>query len=127
MQRRSHASILRGSGSADVAAMIIESELRAEIARVVANNLPLNELYSWVMERNWNAHKNSAPSAAALSASVEMLFAERLNGDLDDAGVVAGLEALLNEIVVSVTIGTESSQRVDLGIEFQLVYGPEDN
>lgn len=75
--------------------MIIELELRQEMTRALKGEASLNDLYSWLMSRSWNMHKDSAPAAIELAADVEVLFFERSSGDIDDAEIRRQLALLL--------------------------------
>lgn len=104
MQRKSHASRLTTSTSAGVA-MIIEWELREEIARALSGEVSLNELYSWLMARSWNMNQNSNAAAIDLAGDVEELFFERADGYRDDESVRNSLSCLLNNIVIEASMG----------------------
>lgn len=76
--------------------MIIDAELRAEIARALRGEVSLNDLYAWLMDRSWNMHKDSAPEAVELAADVEALFFERSDGIISDEQLRSRLGALVN-------------------------------
>ena len=88
--------------------MIIESELREEMARAVGPASSLNDLYVWLMSRSWNMHKDSEPAAVELAAEVEALLLERSDGRLGDADVGRRIINLLNNVVVSHAIEATS-------------------
>jgi len=79
--------------------MIIKSELRSEIARALRGESSLNDLYRWLMARSWNMHKDSDPSAVELAASVESLFFQRADGEIDDLAIRSELTELLVEVI----------------------------
>jgi hypothetical protein len=81
--------------------MIIESELRREIAQVVARSASLADLYRWLMARNWNVLRNSDAAAVDLAGEVEELLFLRSDGHLRDEEAIDGLGKLLNNIVAS--------------------------
>jgi hypothetical protein len=80
--------------------MIIESQIRKEIARVLSKEVSLNDLYRWLMARNWNMDRDSKDSAVDLASEVEMLFIERSSGDRSDSEVLQALGALVNPPIV---------------------------
>lgn len=81
--------------------MIIESELRQQIAHVVANHAPLAELYRWLMAHNWNVLRNSDASAAQLAVDVEDSLVEWSDGLQPESEVIQSLTDLLNNIAVT--------------------------
>jgi hypothetical protein len=103
MQRRSQASSKISSTSGGVT-MIIELELRQEIARALKGEVSLNDFYSWLMARSWNMHKNSESSAVELAGDVEEIFFERADGRLDDRAVRHALSLLLNNVVIEAAL-----------------------
>jgi hypothetical protein len=97
MHRSTHASTNFGSTLGSVA-MIIERELRDQIAAAVSGRVSLNDLYTWLIGRSWNMHKDSAPSAIELAASVEELFFDRSDGLISDDALRSMLISLLNDV-----------------------------
>jgi hypothetical protein len=76
-------------------AMIVEFELREQITRALAGHSSLDDLYSWLMSRSWNMHRDSAPAAVQLAGDVESLFFERSDGLRDDDSLRRELSDLL--------------------------------
>ena len=54
--------------------MIVESELREKIRQALRGDLPLEDLYDWLMSRNWNTYRTSEPDAVALAEAVARVF-----------------------------------------------------
>ena len=77
--------------------MIIEDQLRNEIARVVNKHASLQDLYSWLMERNWNVLRNSEPSARDLAVEVEAILYEWSESLKSESKAVQELAALARE------------------------------
>lgn len=97
MHRKTHESTSMTTGSGDVT-MIVEAELRNEIAKVVAKQASLAELYRWLMSRNWNVLRNSEHPAADLAVDVEDLLIEWSNQDRSEANAMQALCALLGNV-----------------------------
>lgn len=76
--------------------MIIESELREQMAKAVRHGGHLSDLYSWLMARSLNVHKDSSPSAARLALELESLFFDRSDGELADIDLRRAITVLLN-------------------------------
>lgn len=74
--------------------MIVESELRDEIARAV-RGAPLRDLYAWLMARSWNMQKDSDTRAVELAADVESLFFGLSDGTGDESSLRHELALLL--------------------------------
>ena len=83
-------------------AMIDELELRQEIAKAVNGLVSFAGLYSWLMSRSWNMHKDSAASAIDLANNVEDLFFDRADGFLAENDLRLALMSLLNNVVINV-------------------------
>lgn len=92
-------------------AMIIESELRDEMARAVGSAQSLSDLYHWLMSRSWNMHRDSAPAAVELAAEVEAILLERADGIVSDAEARLRIINLLNNVVVSQPIEVTSDEQ----------------
>jgi hypothetical protein len=75
--------------------MVVESELRREIARVVGGNASLADLYRWLVARNWNLLRNSDDAAIDLAGEVEEILREWSDGLQGRAAAVAALSSLL--------------------------------
>lgn len=93
--------------------MIIESELRAQIAKALVGLSSLDDLYDWLMDRSWNMHRDSAPQSVELASSVELLFFERSSGDISDAQARARLSTLFNNVTATIVIGKSASLRIN--------------
>ena len=94
--------------------MIIEAELRSKIADALAGESSLDELYSWLMSRSWNMHRDSSPSAVDLAADVEHMFFELSDGVISEDVVRRRLSKLINEVVVSEAKDITREQRLRL-------------
>jgi hypothetical protein len=79
--------------------MIIESELRSEIARAIRGEVSLGDLYRWLMARSWNMHKDSEDGAVELAASVESLFFARSSGDISEEALRHDLSSLAKDMI----------------------------
>lgn len=64
--------------------MIVEHELRGEVARCLSGAITPSDLYRWVLSRGWNMHKDSSEAARELAGAVELVFFEREAAHTDD-------------------------------------------
>jgi hypothetical protein len=117
MHRKTQASV-RTSSTFGGVVMIDERELREQIANSLQGELSLDDLYSWVMSRSWNMHKDSLPSAVELAGDVESLFFELSDGARDEESVRRELSQLLNNISVTepIEITREDQERINFAL-----------
>ena len=78
--------------------MIIESQLREQMARAVDPSSSLSPLYEWLMARSRNMHRDSSRAAVELAAEVEAALFDRADGRLSDAEARARILELLNTV-----------------------------
>ena len=57
--------------------MIHEREVRSKIARVVQDEVSVEDFSRWIMANSWNMRNDSSPDAVELVSSVHLLLAER--------------------------------------------------
>lgn len=96
--------------------MIIESELQIEIARVVAGNASLVDLYRWLMARNWNVLRNSDAGAIDLAGEVEDILHEWSDGLQSASQAIHSLAALIparHDVWISANVPVVVSLRFD--------------
>lgn len=56
--------------------MIIENEIRQKTIAYLTNSLSLDELEDWLVEKSWNMHLDSLPSAISLAGEIELTLME---------------------------------------------------
>lgn len=98
--------------------MIIESELRQKIARVVAGSASLAELYRWLMARNWNILRNSDAAAIDLAGEVEDILREWSDSAQSESQAIHSLVGLVaiparHNVWVSANVPVVVSLRFD--------------
>lgn len=84
--------------------MVMESELREEMAKVVAQEASLEHLYRWLMARNWNVLRDSDSAAVDLAVDVEELLVEWSNQDRSREDVLLALSLRLRNLDMSALV-----------------------
>ena len=94
--------------------MIHETEIRAQVALVLAGALSIDGLRSWLHARGLNMHLDSSPSAQQLASMVGLLLAEQLLGDRADDDVIDMLRRMVATVEISVDFLPPRIERVYL-------------
>jgi hypothetical protein len=71
--------------------MIIESQIRAKLARYLHGEIALSHFEDWLVQESWNMHADSDEGAQALVAAIELRLAEYSSEHLDEMGLRAEL------------------------------------
>jgi hypothetical protein len=64
--------------------MIAEYQIRQWLARYLHDEVSLDQFEDWLVQRSWNMHLDSEPSAQRLASAIELRLAEYSSGHLDD-------------------------------------------
>jgi hypothetical protein len=91
--------------------MIIESQIRFWLARVLANEVSLDCFEDWFVQQSWNMHQDSDPSAQKLVAAIELRLAEYSSGHLSSAELCEELRSFAS-IYVNPAARTTSAENV---------------
>ncbi len=59
----------------------LEVEIRRQLARYIAGELPLMQFAEWFIPVLWTAAEGSEPATAELAAHIDLLLIEHSNGD----------------------------------------------
>lgn len=77
--------------------MIQENEIRAKLLSLS----DLDEFEDWIVQRSWNMHRDSEPSAQKLIGQVELALAEFHNGHVSEAALRQALRNLARNYEIS--------------------------
>ena len=81
--------------------VMLEIELREELAKLLSKEIPLESFEEWFVQRSWNMHKNSDSYAQRLASAIELRLAEYDNGDLPEEDLHRELAQLAHSTVQS--------------------------
>jgi len=87
--------------------MIAESEIREQLARFLAGEIPLDEFEDWFVQRSWDAHLDSEQSAQKLAYAVELRLAEHSSGHLSEQELRQELRPFVQQYSVSVSLSAQ--------------------
>ena len=71
--------------------MIIESQIRFWLARVITREVSLDAFEDWFVAQSWNMHEDSEEDAQRLVGAVELRLAEYSSGHLNEAELLEEL------------------------------------
>jgi len=92
--------------------MIRESEVRERVRAVLANTLALDQFEDWLAQHSWNMHLDSDPSVQGLVTSIQMALDEYAAGGLTEAKLRAEFAALLEMIILAISITTTGAHSI---------------
>lgn len=100
-------------------AMILENEVRIQMAKVISQEISISDFVLWIMSNSWNMDQDSSPDVVDLVSSIHLLLAERDDSSIDDATFLSQLHALNMKITKFIeVVETPKAQSPMLNISF---------
>ncbi|MBI4494753.1 MAG: hypothetical protein HY690_18410 [Chloroflexi bacterium] len=79
---------------------LVDSEIREQLARYLADETSLHDFEEWLVAHTWNLHQIADPLVRDLVAEIELRLAEFSNGDWTDAELRDLLKPLVQKYAV---------------------------
>lgn len=81
---------------------LVDREIREQLARYLAGEIPLQQLEEWLVRRSWDLHRIANERTHELVAELELLLAEFSNGDWTEEELRRMLAPLVESYTVQV-------------------------
>lgn len=75
--------------------MVSSSQIRNELAFVVAGILPLDDFEDWFVQNTWNVHNTGSKAAEVLTFAIEEALSEYTSGHISESKLRQELESVL--------------------------------
>lgn len=85
--------------------MIVESQIRYQIARVLAKQLALKDFEDWFTQQSWNVHQSGDSHLQDLVGEIELRLAEYSSGHLAESDLLDELRPFATNCVMPISFG----------------------